>query len=399
MRRALTLLPLVFVACFNGYSSDAPPSARELRVRRGAFASDVVLTGELDAERGVQMSVPPLPVWQSSIKWIAADGDEVKAGERIVELDNSSMTSTLEEQRQSLIQNEQELTQKEAEWSATLAEKRLDLEKRKVDLDKAEIDGGVARDVLAARDYSERQVKLTRARVEFAKARDLLVSTQHSIAADRANLVLKRDGVQRELQKKEQGLNAAVLTAPRDGVVVLRDHPWEGRRLMEGDSVWVGLPLALLPELDSMRVVAALADVDDRKIAVGMPATVVLDAYPGFQFRGRVADISAVAQESAKASMRRSFRVAVKLDDLDLARMRPGLSARVIIRRNDAANALLAPRAALDFSSAKPKARVASGKLVDVTLGACNAQDCIVTAGLNEGDRLAPARVVEAPDA
>jgi len=399
MRRALTLLPLVFTACFNGYSADAPPSSTQLRVHRGAFANEVVLTGELDAERGELISVPPLPVWQSSIKWIAPDGSEVKAGDRIVELDNSSMVSTLDERRQSLIQSEQELTQKEAEWSASLAQKRLDLEKRKVEFDKAAIDGAVAAEVLPAREYSERQVKLTRAKVEFAKARDLLTSTERSIAADRANLLVKRDAVQRDLKTKEEGLNSAVLTAPRDGVVVVKDHPWEGRRLQEGDGVWVGFPLALLPELDSMRVVAALADVDDRKIAVGMPATVILDAYPGFRFRGRVNDISAVAQESAKASMRRAFRVAIKLDELDLSRMRPGLSARVIIGRDAMANALLAPRVAIDFSSSKPKARIASGKLVDVTLGACNAQECVVTGGLNEGDRLAPARVQEAPDA
>lgn len=399
MRRALTLLPLVFTACFNGYSSDAPPPSSQLRVHRGAFASDIVLTGELDAERGEQISVPRLPVWQSSIKWIAPDGAEVRAGDRIVELDNSSITSTLDERRQALIQSEQELAQKEAEWTAAIAEKRLDLEKKKVDLDKAAIDGAVAAEVLPARDYSERQVKLTRARVEFAKARDVLASTQRSIAADRANLLLKRDAVQRDLKLKEEGLNSAVLTAPRDGVVIIREHPWEGRRLQEGDGVWVGFPLALLPELDSMRVVAALADVDDRKIAVGMPATVVLDAYPNFSFRGRVSDISAVAQESAKASMRRAFRVAIKLDELDLARMRPGLSARVTIRRDFAPNALLAPRAALDFSSAKPKARTESGKLVEVAVGACNAQECVVTSGLNEGDRLAPARTQEAPDA
>jgi multidrug resistance efflux pump len=399
MRRALTLLTLAFTACFNGYSSDEPPSSSELRVHRGAFESDVVLTGELDAERGEQMSVPRLPVWQSSIKWIAADGSEVKAGDKVVELDNTSITSTLDQQRQTLIQNEQELTQKAAEWSASLAQKRLDLEKRKVELDKAAIDGGVDREVLAAREYSERQVKLTRAKVEYAKARDLVTSTERSIASDRANLVLKRDAVRRELKTKEEGLSAAVLTAPRDGIVVLRDHPWEGRRFQEGDGVWVGMALALIPELDSMRVVAALADVDDRKIAVGMPASVILDAYPDRRFRGRIADISAIAQESAKASMRRSFRVAVKLDELDFARMRPGLSARVIIRRDVSPTALLAPRAALDFTSAKPKARTSSGKLVDVTLGACNAQECIVTGGLNEGDQLAPARRQETPDA
>jgi hypothetical protein len=51
-------------------------------------------------------------------------------------------------------------------------------------------------------------------------------------------------------------------------------------------------------------------------------------------------------------------------------------------------DALLVPRAALDFSSSKPTAILESGKVVPVTLGPCNAQECIVTGGLKEGDRL-----------
>jgi HlyD family secretion protein len=399
MRRALILLPLVFSACFNGYSSDAPPSPKELRVHRGAFANEIVLTGELDAERGDLISVPPMPVWQSSIKWLAIDGAEVKAGERVIELDNTAITSQLDGRRQSLVQAEQELTQKEAEWSASLAQKRLDVDKKKVDLDKAEIDGAVSREVLAARDYSERQVKLTRARVEYVKARDVLLSTERANAADRANVLLKLEGARRTLKTQEVALNEMVLRAPRDGVVIVKDHPWEGRRLQEGDTVFVSMPLAQLPELSSLRVVASLADVDDRKVAVGMSATVILDAYPKYRFRGHIADVSAVAQESARASLRRAFRVAVKLDDLDVARMRPGLSARVIVRRDTSQAALLAPRGGLDFRGAKPRARLDGGKLVDVALGACNAQECVVTSGLNEGDRLAPAQPKGAPDA
>jgi hypothetical protein len=70
--------------------------------------------------------------------------------------------------------------------------------------------------------------------------------------------------------------------------------------------------------------------------------------------------------------------------------MRPGLSARVVIRRGANKDALIAPRTALDLTGT-PKARLASGKFVSVTVGACNAQDCIVTSGLEEGQRLARA--------
>ena len=95
------------------------------------------------------------------------------------------------------------------------------------------------------------------------------VSTVALTAArsDRANLVLNLEKARRELQTAENAINALTLRAPRDGIVVLKDHPWEGRKLKEGDGVFVGLTLALIPDPASMQVTASLADVDDRKVA------------------------------------------------------------------------------------------------------------------------------------
>ena len=101
-----------------------------------------------------------------------------------------------------------------------------------------------------------------------------------------------------------------------------------------------------------------------------MPVDITLDAYPHLNFSGKVTSISAV-------------------DKVDYQRMRPGLSARVVIRGENSPNRLIAPRAALDLSGKEAKARLATGKTVPVKLGTCNAQDCVVTGGLEEGQRLA----------
>src|SRR2546423_13516590 len=73
-------LVLLAAGCFSGYESDG--AARpDLRVRRGAFRGDVVITGELRAGRGDELVVPRLPQWQTSIKWMSPDGAEVKQGD------------------------------------------------------------------------------------------------------------------------------------------------------------------------------------------------------------------------------------------------------------------------------------------------------------------------------
>jgi HlyD family secretion protein len=383
---ALVLIPVA--GCLSGYSDTPAPG--ELRVRRGEFATDLVLSGELEAARGESLNVPPLPSWQTAIKWIAEDGATLKAGEPAVELDNTSLTADLESKRQTLTQALQELQQNEAQWSADLEQKQLESEKAKSEMEKAKLEVVVPRELLSSKSYEEKQTALRRTTVAYEKAVDLLASRRTAVAAERRNLELRIEKAQRDITTAERAIDELVLRAPRDGIIVIRDIPWEGRKMQTGDTVFVGMALAMLPDLNTIRVKAGLADVDDGKITVGMPVTITLDAFPQMQYTGKIAAISAVAQESRRQSLRRQFEVLVALDKLDADRMRPGLSARVVVRRADNAQMLLAPRAAIDFSGTKPRARLSGGEAKEVKLGPCNAQDCVVVEGLKAGEKLEP---------
>lgn len=379
------VLLLFFASCFSGYSET--PDRSELRARRGAFVNEVVLSGELEAARGESLAVPQLPSWQTAIKWLAEDGATVKAGDPVAELDNSALTADLEQKRQTAMQTAQELRQKEGEWEADLEQKQLDVEKKKAELDKAQLQVVIPAELLSKRQYEQNQMAFKRATTEHEKALDVLRSRRVAVESERKNLYLRIAQTERDIAIAEQGIAALVLRAPKDGIVVIRDH-WQGRKLQTGDTVFVGFPIAMLPDLTSIRLRATLADVDDGKIATGMPVVVTLDGYPDVSYTGRIIAISAVAQESRRQSLRRHFDVFIDLDRRDPERMRPGLSARVIVRRENIANALLAPRAAIDFSGKAPRVRLANGRDAEVTLGPCNAQDCVVTRGLEEGEKL-----------
>lgn len=356
-------------------------------MRRGAFINDVVLSGELEAARGESLTVPTLPNWQTAIKWIAEDGSTVRAGEPVAELDNSALTADLEQKRQAAMQAAQELKQKEGEWEADLEQKQLDVEKKQSEVDKARLKTLVPKDLMSVRQYETDQMAYKRATTEYEKAVDVLRSRKVAVESERQNLMLRIAQAERDIRVAEEGIAELVLRAPKDGIVVVRDH-WQGRKLQTGDTVWVGMPIAMLPDLTTIRLKATLPDVDDGKVATGMRVVATLDGFPDVNYTGRIEAISAVAQESRRASLRRHFDVLIALDKLDEDRMRPGLSARVIVRREQIANALLVPRAAIDLSGKTPKVRLDGGKDVEVKLGSCNAQECIVTGGVEEGARL-----------
>src|SRR5438874_371101 len=148
----LMAIGLIAAGCFSGYSTDNL-SPRETRVHRGNFINEIILTGELESARGEAIVVPNLPSWQTSIKWIADDGAEVKKGDRVVELDNSQFTSGLDAKRQAVAQADQELQQKDAEADADILQKKLDVETKQADYEKTKLDAAVPKEVVAARDY------------------------------------------------------------------------------------------------------------------------------------------------------------------------------------------------------------------------------------------------------
>ncbi|MCA1733323.1 MAG: efflux RND transporter periplasmic adaptor subunit [Acidobacteria bacterium] len=392
VRIALLISVLLGVGCSaDNPTVQASPSAPadSLEVRRGDFAQTLILSGELEAAEGAVISVPKLPSWQTTIQWLAPEGTEVVEGDRVAELDNSEFASGIEQKKSALNEADYRLRQRTAEIAATIAENEFNLRSRTKDLEKATLDATVPSELLSRRDYEDRQLALSRTKTEQEKAMTSLEAARANAQAELANLRLTFVKAQRELDTAENAIQMLVLRAPAPGILIVGEIPWEGRKMQSGDSVFVGMAIAQIPDLSTIQVVARLADVDEGKIAAGMPATIMIDAYPEKTFTGRIERISAVAQEVDPASLRRVFQVIIPIDEIDESLMRPGYSVRVSVERTKEANALLVPRASVDRSGEKPAVRLADGKSVEVDLGECNAFDCVIRSGIEEGARLA----------
>ena len=166
--------------------------------------------------------------------------------------------------------------------------------------------------------------------------------------------------------------------------MIVNDHPEERRKLQEADEVFMGMTVVRLTSSNARRVRAWLSDVDDGKIAPGMPARVVLDAYPDRVFAGVVRDISPVARTPGDPrAQRRVFTVGVDLTEADAATLRPGLSARVQVLIHRQQGALLAPRAGIAWTAEGPRAQLLDGTQVVVALGGCNRDVCVIERGLD----------------
>jgi multidrug resistance efflux pump len=364
------------------------PGSIEPRVRRGDFVGQFLLTGELKAVRSDAIVIPRNPTWRTQIRWIETDGARVSEGDRVVELDNSALVGDLEDKELAELAALNALEQKIGELDALEADKQFKLEQARVELEKAEIEAAIPEELRSRREHQEKQLALERARAARDKARRDLESFRQTMDAELEILRIALEKARRDVAAGRRALNTMTLRAPRDGILVIEENRREDRKFQVGDSAWVGLTIARLPDLSEMQVEASLSDVDDGRIGDGDRAVCIMDAYPDLLFDGIVAEIAPVAQETSWRSLRRAFRVLVDLDRTDEERMRPGMSVKVEIETARIEGVLIAPRAGLDLDVDPPRARLAGGSDVEVTLGPCDAFECVVEEGLSEGAEL-----------
>lgn len=395
-RCALAALAAVAIAVAGGCG---PPVAGDpprrgggrpgvVEVHTGTLVRRVLLTGELQAVRAQEVMVPRTPQWQVAIRWMVADGTAVAAGQRVLELDNSAVTSNLEERRLAARRAADSLERARAQALVNLLEREFAREQKRLTRDKAAIDADVPEALLSGREWQERRLALRRAEVELAKADDDLAAARRAAEADVEVARIELEKAQRQVEIAEAAIGALSVNAPAAGVLQVADHPWEGRKLQVGDVVWVGMPVLRLPDLDALQVEAVLFDVDDGSITVGAPARCTVDSYPEETLTGTVAAIAPVAQELRRGSQRRAFRVTVALERAETRRLLPGMSVKVEVEAERRDNAVLVPRPCLALAGTTTAVELVQGTPVSVRLGPCSAHECVVEEGLAAGARV-----------
>jgi multidrug resistance efflux pump len=361
-----------------------------------------VLTGELEAEQAVAFIAPNVGQWPIQIQRLPQNGSVLRAGDVVVEFDSSQLAANLESQRMAVIRAEAALESARLRAEATVAEKALELRRRRAARDKAEVSASVPPELRAERDYERLRLDFESAELETAEAAAALASAERSAAAEVGIHEVALQKASDALRYSERSLEQLRLTAPRDGVLVLGYNNREERVYQESDAAQPGDVVARLPDLETLRVRARLFDVDDGAVAAGGPATVTLDTYPDEPLPSVVRSVQQIAQQPSGRSARRVFDVLVELEAVDAQRMRPGMSAKVVVEQTierDAAGQppLLAPRAALRFAAgaralagAGPSVQDAvdegssarllllAGGEAEVAVGACSATHCIV---------------------
>ncbi len=394
LRRSCLLWSIMGVAIgCGGPMAGIGPAETVLRVSEGDVRPRLILTGTLEAVESTRLSVPVNPQGKVQIEWLADDGSEVRRGDPLAELDSSASAAIVDDLRLDALRAIRELDRVRAQSQAEAVRSESAAEQARIDLAKAELDASIPPSVISEFELEQRRLRLDRARAEFDKASTELEVQLTTSARDIEVTEIELDQARRTLREAESAIADLSIAAPRDGIFIIAEDRWEGRKRQVGDSVWIGEPVGIMPILDRIQVRAKLSDVDDGKVRVGAAARCVLDSYPDTVFRGEVAAVNEVAQEPDYMSQRRFFDVIVQLEESDPRVMRPGMSVRVEVPLDSAIGVRIVPRPAIDSLSSPPRIHLGGDRWRDVRLGPCSATHCAVEGDIEVGTVVIPVGV------
>jgi RND family efflux transporter MFP subunit len=197
------------------------------------------------------------------------------------------------------------------------------------------------------------------------------------------------------LDKWDEQIAHAILIAPAGGLVVYGREDWD-EPVYEGMEVRQRQDIVILPDIRTMvaRIKVHEAQVD--KVAIGQPADIKIDAFPGQIFKGHVSKVSTLPDPSWRSNPIKVYSVTVLVDrDNSTGQIRPGMNGTVEIEVGVLPNVVNVPLPALDRSDdqhfiwkATPDGPVAT----PVKLGSNNLTHVEILSGVQRGDRIHLAR-------
>jgi HlyD family secretion protein len=355
---------------FDRSASDPESFTWEV-VSRGDLRETIQASGEIQAKTRINIGTNVA----GEIKGIhVRDGEDVKAGQLLVTIDQERV-------RQQLFQVEAVLD------AARKDAARMEAATRRAHDSAARTRKLYEQGLVAEENYRQAALEEESAELSYAAAKANITQNQANVAAMR------------------DGLVKTVLVAPIAGrVTALRAEM--GEMAIPGMSNLPGATLMVISDMSEMNAEIKVNESEVVRLKVGQTVQVAVESLPGRLFAGKVYEIASTAEETGQNANLYNVKVALDMHSTDAALLRPGMSARGVVLTADVKNAIRVPLQSvlerdgtLDEAASKglfgPETRsvvmvLNKGKAHEriVTTGIANTQFNEIKSGLAAGDKV-----------
>jgi RND family efflux transporter MFP subunit len=396
-RWLLLLVAALFVAGPIAWYKWSGPAAGEentlvAAVKEGAFRVTVTTTGELRARKFVQVTGPAnaqaANVYQTKIASIVPEGQLVKEGDVIAELDKGPAATKLADVTLNLQKADAEYTSAQLDSALNLAQAREDirtaeyaLEEKKLAKEQATYEAPTIKRQ-AEIDYEKAQRGLDQSKSNYQTKLKQAIAKMAEVSAD-------RDRQANQLKIIQDVMASFTIRAPSPGMVIYV-REWNGKKKGVGSqwSPW-DPTVATLPDLTQMESDTYVNEVDVRKVAVGQKVKISLDADPTKKLDGKVTSVANVGEQRPNQDSK-VFEVKIEVAQSDTT-LRPGMTTSNAIETASFDHVLSIPLEAVSSERGMSFVYKKDGSHVvkqQIETGVMNDNEIVVKRGLTKGDKV-----------
>jgi|CZKC01.1.fsa_nt_gi HlyD family secretion protein len=364
------------------------PSVTTQTVARANLSSAISTNGKVEPVTPYEMRA----LVQSHVTKInATEGQPVKKGQLLVELDDGQLRAEVAHAREELLNNQENLRIAQTGGQATqLAQLDSDIRKTEVERTRLQslvgaLEKLVAQQAATPHDLNEARSSLARTESDrerlIASRADFVRQTK--LDGDRQMLLVSQS--QENLHNLQQKLSSTHITAPVDGTLYsLPVHLNES--VKEGDL------LAAVADLKQVRVRAFVDEPELGALVSGQTVLVTWDALPGRTWTGRT---SQIPRQVVQHLTRTVGELLCPINNDD-QRLIPNTNVNVRIELALRSNVVVVPRGAIFFEQSHRSVFVVEAGTPnsilhkrEMRLGISDSTTYEVLSGLKEGDVIA----------
>ena len=292
----------------------------------------------------------------------------------------------------------QKLSEKQYIANSELQADELAVKRRELDLQLAKNDLNLLKEFTNTRSLAQLESDVKQAKMALErtqrKANANVIQAEAELKAKKAEFDRQSD----KLKKIEQQITKTIITAPSDGLAIYATSARRGgyRRSTEpldvGQEVYERQELIYLPTGTSSKVEVDIHEASLKKVQLGLPSVVTVDALPGKKFFGTVVFIAPLpdAQSMWMNPDLKVYNAEIYLDGNDES-LRTGMSckAEIIVEQHE--DALYIPVQSVIRVNNIPTVFVVEGDSYEsrtVKIGLDNNQMVHILEGLQEGEEV-----------
>jgi len=357
------------------------------KIARVEFVDDLELDGGVESVRSSTITCPRRI--EGKIVFLVEEGTKINAGDIVCKLECDELQERYDEtlRELELIQAERTKTEANLKMQFSLLDAQVKSNAAQTSITNLD---SLQLKYLTPKKRRIKELELKKTEIE----RSTLVKKLNALEIINRSQIASMDQrimqFENRIASARQQLDDLSLKSLQNGVAFRNRSYMHTGKVQEGDLVYGGMPLILIPDYSEMKVIIMASESSYKQIDEGDSVEYSFDAMPNVKTKGKILMKAPVGEPVKENSKVKAFRIESSMEKAPIL-PDPGLTAHCRIFLKRVQDTIVIPQLAIFDEDSMKIVYVKKDKNYEkrqIKVGSTSLEKAIVTAGLKTGEQL-----------